>query len=56
MSKVKKVRTAITIDPEILNQVREIVEPDESGYKSVSAFIEQACKAALFSAKAPRSS
>lgn len=42
--KVKKVRTSITIDPNVLNVVRSLAEDPESEYKSVAAFIEKACK------------
>ncbi len=40
MSKVKKVRTSITIDPNVLQRVRKIVEDPENDYKSVAQFIE----------------
>lgn len=40
--KVKKVRTSITIDPEVWQAVKTLVDNKENGYKSVSQFIEQA--------------
>ena len=45
--KVKKVRTSITIDPEVLQRMRDVVEHPESDYKSVAQFIEMAVRDAL---------
>lgn len=47
MSKVKKVRTSITINPEVLQATRDLVGQANSDYKSVAHFIEQAVSAAL---------
>jgi hypothetical protein len=40
--KTKKVRTSITMDPEIFKKVQAVVSNPNSAYKSVSAFIESA--------------
>ena len=38
----KKKRTSITIEPELLNAARAIVQAPDSQYRSVSAFFEVA--------------
>ena len=45
--KVKKVRTSITIDPDVLQRIREVVEADKSRHKSVAHFLEAAALLAL---------
>jgi Arc/MetJ-type ribon-helix-helix transcriptional regulator len=44
MKKIKKVKTSISIDPELLQQVRDIVADPNSAYKSVSHFVECALR------------
>ncbi len=44
MSKIKKIRTSITIDPNVLNAARDVVDAPDSSYKSVAALIEAALR------------
>lgn len=43
--KKNKTRTSITIDPDLLAKVKEVVENEDSAYRSVSDFIESALRA-----------
>ena len=45
--KKKKTRTSITIDPELLKTAREVVENEDSAYRSVSELIESALRAQI---------
>jgi len=45
--KKKKTRTSITIDPDLLQKAREVVENEDSAYRSVSELIESSLNAQL---------
>ncbi len=53
MSKINKIRTSITVDPNVLAAARAAVDAVDSPYKSVAALIEEALRDKVGSLETP---